>query len=60
MKKIMRGEMFSTPGTEREYGTGLGMVLINEFIQRNGGQLKIKSQKNRGTSFAAVFPQYKI
>lgn len=56
MIKIRKGEMFSTPGTEREYGTGLGMVLINEFIHRNGGELKIESEKNRGTRFIAVFP----
>jgi len=56
MKKILRGEMFSTPGTEREYGTGLGMVLINEFIHRNGGELKIESEKNKGTRFIAVLP----
>jgi len=56
MKKILQGEMFSTPGTEREYGTGLGMVLIKEFIERNGGELKIESEKNRGSRFIFVFP----
>ncbi len=56
MRKIMHGEMFSTPGTEREYGTGLGMVLIKEFIERNGGVLKIESEKNHGTQFISVFP----
>ncbi|RPI65829.1 MAG: GAF domain-containing protein [Ignavibacteriales bacterium] len=56
MNKILKGEMFSTPGTEREYGTGLGMVLINEFIHRNGGELKIESEKNKGTRFIAVLP----
>ena len=55
MRKIMHGEMFSTPGTEREYGTGLGMVLIKEFIERNGGNLKIESEKNVGSRFIAVF-----
>ncbi|HSP87648.1 MAG TPA: ATP-binding protein [Ignavibacteriaceae bacterium] len=55
MRKIMHGEMFSTPGTEREYGTGLGMVLIKEFIERNGGDLKIESEKNRGSRFRSVF-----
>ncbi|MDO8550973.1 MAG: HAMP domain-containing sensor histidine kinase, partial [Ignavibacteria bacterium] len=56
MKKILQGEMFSTPGTEREYGTGLGMVLIKEFIERNGGELKIESEKNSGSRFIFVFP----
>jgi len=56
MRKILKGEMFSTPGTEREYGTGLGMVLIKEFIERNGGELKIESKRNRGSKFVSVFP----
>jgi len=55
MQKIESGEMFSTPGTDREYGTGLGMVLIKEFIERNGGELKIESEKNKGSRFICTF-----
>jgi signal transduction histidine kinase len=54
--KIARGEMFSTPGTEREYGTGLGLVLIKEFIEKNGGELKVESIKNKGSKFTCSFP----
>ena len=56
MRKILQGEMFSTPGTEREYGTGLGMVLIKEFIERKGGELKIESKKGFGSLFVPIFP----
>lgn len=56
MKKIMEGEMFSTPGTEREYGTGLGLVLIKEFVEKNGGKLKIESEKDKGSAFICTFP----
>lgn len=54
--KISKGEMFSTPGTEREYGTGLGLVLIKEFVEKNGGELKIESEINKGSKFTCSFP----
>lgn len=56
MKKIQKGEMFSTLGTEREYGTGLGVVLVKEFIEKNRGKLKIESEEHKGTEFICYFP----
>jgi signal transduction histidine kinase len=56
MQKILNGEMFSTPGTEREYGTGLGMVLVKEFIEKNNGTLKIESEQYKGSKFICCFP----
>jgi PAS domain S-box-containing protein len=56
MRRIQKGEMFSTLGTEREYGTGLGIVLVKEFIEKNRGRLKIESELNKGTRFICYFP----
>ena len=56
MRRIQKGEMFSTLGTEREYGTGLGIVLVKEFIEKNRGRLKIESEQNKGTRFISYFP----
>lgn len=56
MRKILKGEMFSTPGTEREYGTGLGMVLVREFVEKNNGILKIESEQFKGSKFICRFP----
>lgn len=56
MRKIQNGEMFSTPGTDREYGTGLGIVLVKEFIEKNRGRLKIESEQHKGTRFFCYFP----
>ena len=56
MEKILKGEMFSTPGTEREYGTGLGMVLVKEFVEKNDGTLKIESEQYKGSKFICCFP----
>jgi PAS domain S-box-containing protein len=56
MRRIQKGETFSTLGTDREYGTGLGIVLVKEFIEKNGGRLKIESELNKGTRFICYFP----
>lgn len=40
---------FSKSGTEQEKGTGLGLLLCKEFINRNGGDISIKSTLGQGT-----------
>ena len=47
-------ESFTTPGTDNEIGTGLGLNICNELIQKNGWQLKVESEENVGTSFSIV------
>jgi signal transduction histidine kinase len=41
---------FTTMGTAREQGTGLGLVICREFISKHGGSLYINSKKNEGTT----------
>ena len=48
--------MHSAPGTEREYGSGLGLLLVKEFVEKNKGHIKVKSKLNEGTSFIFSFP----
>lgn len=44
-------------GTEGEKGTGLGLVLINEFVQRHNGTISVDSIPARGSIFTIKFPQ---
>jgi len=46
----------SSQGTRNEKGTGLGLYLIKEFIDAMHGQLKIESEKNKGTVVTCVIP----
>ncbi len=46
----------SRRGTENEKGTGLGLILCKEFIERNGGELKVKSKVNIGSTFIFNIP----
>jgi signal transduction histidine kinase len=56
LDKILHNQMFSTPGTEREYGTGLGLLIVKEFMEKNGGKIKIESKLHRGTVFICYLP----
>lgn len=48
----------STPGTNREKGTGMGLILCNDFIRNNGGRIEVKSQLEKGSEFIISFPVY--
>lgn len=41
---------FSKPGTAREQGTGFGLMICREFIEKHEGRLYIKSKKGKGTT----------
>lgn len=42
---------YRSSGTNEESGTGLGLVLCNEFIEKNNGTIKVISKENVGSSF---------
>ncbi len=42
---------FSTNGTENEKGSGIGLILSKEFVEKNSGTLWFESELNLGTTF---------
>jgi PAS domain S-box-containing protein len=56
LRKILSEEIITSPGTEREYGTGLGLLIVKEFVEKNGGKIEVKSKVNQGTSFSFTLP----
>lgn len=45
-------------GTEKEKGTGIGLLVSKEFIEKNGGRLQIQSETGKGSAFSFCLPQY--
>lgn len=46
------GKNDSTLGTSQEQGTGLGLVLVKELIELNGGKISVESEFGKGTTFS--------
>jgi len=55
-KLFQQNTHFSTKGTDDEKGTGLGLLLVKEFVEKNNAKMSIKSQENVGTIFTIEFP----
>ncbi len=57
LEKLFRiDENLSTPGTEDEEGTGLGLVLCKEMIEKHEGRIWAESEPGRGSAFYFTLP----
>jgi two-component system, OmpR family, sensor histidine kinase VicK len=50
-------KMVTTEGTDEEKGSGLGLILVKEFVKLQGGTIRVESEPGKGSCFAFTVPQ---
>lgn len=56
-KLFMIDANVASNGTEGEEGTGLGLILCHEFIEKNKGQIRVGSRPGAGSTFVVALPE---
>jgi PAS domain S-box-containing protein len=56
LNSLFQSEPVSTMGTANEKGTGLGLVICREFIDRHSGKILIESEEGKGSCFIFTLP----
>jgi signal transduction histidine kinase len=51
-----QGQIFDSGFTTNENGHGLGLAIVQRFVEAQGGSINVRSQENWGTEFDLKFP----
>ena len=57
IEKLFRiDSKYSTPGTQDEQGTGLGLILCKDFVDKHNGKIWVESINGEGATFIFTLP----
>jgi signal transduction histidine kinase len=57
IKNIFGLSCFTTYGTNKEKGTGLGLLICKEMVEKNGGAIRVESKYGVGSKFIFTLPK---
>lgn len=58
--KIFSNKYYTTLGTSKEMGTGLGLMICRDFVKSNNGEFTVLSKPGEGTCFTITLPAHQI
>ena len=58
MRQLFGDMYYTTKGTASENGTGLGLKLCKHFLEKNGGEISVKSTPGEGSVFSFTLPRH--
>lgn len=58
LQQIFSNQYYTTLGTGKEMGTGLGLMICRDFVKSNNGDFDVLSKKGEGASFSITLPHY--
>lgn len=56
LEKLFKGNV-TTRGTQNEKGTGLGLLMVKDFLEKNKGSIRVESEVGKGSSFVVILPK---
>lgn len=56
---FLSDEVYSIDSKGKEGGNGLGLILCRDFVEKNGGEIWVESEKDKGSVFRFTLPKYK-
>ena len=57
INQLFRNNYFTTKGTADESGTGIGLMLCKDFLNKNGGNIHVSSEVGKGSIFSFTLPR---
>ncbi len=59
-KLFTKSNSMSVSGTNNEEGTGLGLILVKDFVSQHGGTVRVESEIEKGTCIYFTMPTYTV
>ena len=56
LEKLFKGNV-TTRGTQNEKGTGLGLLMVKDFVEKNKGSIRVESEVGKGSRFILMLPK---